>query len=142
MLPFCRLSKAAQAAMKEVAAGSALIEMLSLDGTWIRSGEPSWYNGSTYRVSPSWPGPAKPEPVVEYIDKPVVLDGVVYLFAHYTHNEPQWILPMACGIVGFAGYVYLDGFGVERCRARLLFDSLPDGTYRLRVPKAVRFVKQ
>jgi hypothetical protein len=42
--------------------------------------------------------------------------------------------------VGFAGYVY-EINGKERIRPRLLFDSMPDGTFRLRVPKAVRYVK-
>jgi hypothetical protein len=43
--------------------------------------------------------------------------------------------------VDFAGYVY-EINGKERIRPRLLFDSMPDGTFRLRVPKAVRYVKE
>ncbi len=138
MRPLCKLSKEAQEAMKEAAGGSALIEMLVPAGTWSRTGEPSWYQGFAYRVSPNWPGPAKPEPVEECETLLV-----------YAGNDGHWrvkgsnvnhYLSTVHGHLRFAGYVYeIDG--KERCRARLLFDPHPDGTFRLRVPKAVRFVK-
>ncbi len=142
MRPFCKLSKEAQEAMKEAYAGSALIEGLTLDGDWIRTGKPSWYKGSICRVSPVWPGPAKPEPVVEYVDKDVFRQsGTIWLDNPNPYTcSARYSLTIAASLEGFAGYVY-DVNGKEMCFSKLLIDPQPDCTYRLRVPKAVRFVK-
>jgi len=43
-------------------------------------------------------------------------------------------------MVGFAGYVY-EAAGREWCSPELIFDKQDAGTFRLRVPKAVRLRK-
>ena len=138
---FQRMSPEAQEAMKEAGAAGALTEALGLDGTWVMlvSTYSRWHKGSIYRVSPTWPGPAKPEQKTEYVDRPVVVtDG--YRFAQPGDDDAHWHISFATGLVGFAGYVY-EINGKEKLRPRPLFDQQHDGTYRLRVPVAVRFLK-
>lgn len=130
MVVFCAMSKAAQEAIAEVGRSGGIIELFNMYGVWERKFTTETFPGRLYRVSPSWPGPAKPEPVVEYEDVPVWNNnkrlgyGGLYLDAVRSDFR-------------FAGYVMPDG----KLRPRLTFDSQPDGTYRLRVPKAVRLVK-
>jgi hypothetical protein len=134
---FQRMSRAAQAALKEAHAAGARIESLERAGSWTFACQPSWHPGLPYRVSPAWPGPAKPEPAVEYEDKNVFLVGAAYRFFHPSEDATRWLLAAAPGTVGFVGYVMWDG-KLEPC---LIFDQQPDGTYRPRIPKAVRFLK-
>jgi hypothetical protein len=100
-----------------------------------------WHNGNTYRVSPAWSGPAKPEPVVEYEDVPIDrnFDKYHYMFAR--DGEAIRSIVSAPGDPRFAGYVYATD-DRKWCSPALICDKQDDGTYRLRVPKAVRFVKQ
>jgi hypothetical protein len=144
-VPFQRMSGSAQAAMKEAGAAGAIIEGLWITGAWGRVSGPDWHPGGIYRVAPSWPGPAKlepapqPQPQPEYEDLPVrlvddghwrVRVGMLYCFLSNVTIHRR-----------FAGYVY-EINGRTAVRPELLFDSRPDETYRLRVPNAVRFVKQ
>jgi hypothetical protein len=138
---FQRMSLATQAAMKKAHKAGAIIETLQYDGEWVPSHDiPSWGPGKIIRVDPSWPGPPRPEAKPGYVDTPVASDGMIYRIANPTGNSPYWLLPMAPTAVGFAGYVY-EINGKEKIRLRLQFDQQADGTYRLRAPKAVRFVK-
>ena len=134
-----RMSPEAQNAMKDAHAAGAIIEVVNAFGEWVALSEPSWHCGLPHRVSTSWPGPAKPEPVPEYEDKNVFLAGAAYKFIH-PEDGSRWFITSAQGTVGFVGYVYNIN-GKCKIRPRLLFDKQPDGTYRLRVPKAVRFLK-
>jgi len=109
-------------------------------GEWVALSAPSWHCGLPYRVSPSWPGPAKPEPKPEYVDRPVVLVGEAYRFAQPGEDVAHWLIAVAPGLVGFVGYVYATD-GRQWCSSALIFDKQDDGTHRLRVPKAVRFLK-
>ncbi len=113
-------------------------ECLHYDGRWLTHAG-GFHPGTAYRVSPSWPGPAKPEPKPEYMDRPVVVTGG-YRFAQPGEDDAHWLIAVANGLVGFCGYVYEIG-GKEKIRPRLLFDQQPDGTYRPRIPRAVRFLK-
>ncbi len=137
---FQRMSRAAQKAMQDAHVDGARIATIVHGGAWIGQHDPAWFPGGIYRVNPTWTGPAKPEPKPEYVDQPVVLDGVVYKSSNPTGSSPYLLLPMAPAAVGFAGYVY-EINGKEKLRPRLLCDQQPDGTYRLRVPKAVRFLR-
>ena len=65
MRPWCKMTEPARIAMKNAHAAGAGIEGIGLDGLWFRAPEPRWHKGNIYRVPPSWPGPAKPEPVPE-----------------------------------------------------------------------------
>jgi hypothetical protein len=136
-----RMSLMAQTAMKKAHKAGAIIETLQYDGEWAPSHDiPSWNPGKIIRVDPSWPGPPRPEAKPGYVDTPVASDGMIYRIANPTGNTPYWLLPMAPTAVGFAGYVY-ETDGREWCSPALICDKQPDGSYRLRVPKAVRFVK-
>jgi len=107
---------------------------------WRRATEPMWHKGNIYRVCPSWPGPAKPEPTPEYVDKDVFRVGVTCRFNLPSDAGMQWAITLAPSMGGFVGYVYSTD-GREWCIPTLLVDKQDDGTYRLRVPKAVRFLK-
>ena len=136
---FQRMSQAAQKAMQDAHVDGAGIEVLVLAGSWDYTSDEKLHAGIIYRVSPSWPGPAKPEPKPEYVDRKVVVaDG--YRFAQPGEDVAHWLISVAPALVGFCGYVY-EINGKEKIRPRLIFDQQPDGTHRLRVPKAVRFVK-
>ena len=140
MRPWCKMGEPARTAMINAHAAGAGIEVMGLE-EWRRSTEPRWHNGNIYRVCPSWPGPANPAPAAEYEDKNVFLVGVTYKFVHHGgSNAPSWLITTAMGTIGFAGYVY-EINGRTAVRPKLLFDSQPNGTYRLRVPKSVRFLK-
>jgi hypothetical protein len=137
---FHRMSPAAQVATKNAHTAGAIIQTLRYDGVWVSSHDvPSWHPGIITRVSPSWPGPAKPEPKSKYMDA-----GVETRYGAYKVEDKRtsvgWFLSDVQNCIGFAGYVY-EINGKEKLRPRLLFDQQPDGTYRLRVPKAVRFLK-
>ena len=137
---FQRMSAEAQKAMQDAHAAGAKIASVALGGVLVTQPAPSWYPGGIYCIQPSsWPGPAKPEPKTEYVDQPVfVIDG--YRIAQPGEDDAHWLISVAHGLVGFCGFVYeIDG--VDKCRRRLIFDKQPDGTHRLRVPKAVRFLK-
>jgi hypothetical protein len=137
---FQRMSKAAQKAMQDAHADGAKIAGVALGGAWILQKDPSWYPGSIYCVQPStWPGPAKPKPKPEYVDQPVVVSGG-YRIAQPGEDDAHWLISVAHGLVGFCGFVY-DADGREWCSPAPIFDQQPDGTHRLRVPKAVRFLK-
>ena len=136
---FQRMSPEAQAAIKDAWAARAIIEGLWVNGAWAHVSDPDWYPGGIYRVSPSWPGPAKPEPAAEYEDKNVFLVGASYRFIHPS-EDGRWLLASAPAMVGFCGYIY-EVDGKDKPSPILIFDLHPDGTYRLRVPKAVRFLK-
>jgi hypothetical protein len=114
-------------------------EHLNYDGMWMAHAQGGFYCGTAYRVSPTWPGPAKPEPKPEYEDKNVFRSNATYRFIRPEIYE-RWLLTTAPAMVGFVGYVY-EADGKCKIRPRLLFDQQSDGTYRVRVPKAVRFVK-
>ncbi len=140
MRPLCKLSSEAQTTMQEAHAAGAMTEQLGIDGSWIECPRPSWYLGNTYRVSPSWPGPAKPEPVVEYVDKDVFRQsGTIWVDNPYTCSA-RYPLATAASMEGFAGFIY-ELSDKDMCFAELILDAQTDGTWRVRVPKAVRFVK-
>jgi hypothetical protein len=144
---FQRMSEPAQAAMKEADAAGALTEVLGLAGTWVMLGSTysqwQWHKGNSYRISPSWPGPAKPEPKPEpkpeYVDQPIVVNSG-YRVAQPGEDDAHWLISVAHGLVGFCGFVY-EADGKDKLNPILIFDQQPDGTHRLRVPKAVRFLK-
>ncbi len=136
---FQRMSEPAQAAMKEAHEAGAIIEIVSINGDWVAASIPIWHKGLPHRVSPSWPGPAKPEPVVEYEDKNVFMVGASYRFSHPS-EDGRWLLASAPAMVGFCGYIYEDA-GKEWCHLYVQSDIQPDGTLRMRIPKAVRFLK-
>ena len=136
--PWCRLSEPAKSAMIEAHAAGAIIEVVCINGDWVAASTPLWHCGLPYRVSPTWPGPATPAQTPEYVDQPVVVaDG--YRFAQPGEDDAGWLISLATGLVGFAGYVY-EADGKDIYLYGLVFDQQPDGTYRLRVPKAVRFL--
>ena len=139
MRPWCKMTEPARLAMINAHAAGAGIEGMGLE-EWRRATEPRWHKGNIYRVCPSWPGPANPAPAPEYVDKDVFLVGVTYRFTLPSESGMQWFITLAPSMVGFVGYVY-EINGRTAVRPKLLFDSQPDGTYRLRVPKAVRFLK-
>ena len=136
---FQRMSPAAQKAMQDAHVDGAGIEVLVLAGTWYCTSEEKLHAGIIYRVSPTWPGPAKPEPKPEYVDQPVVAaDG--YRFAEPGEDDAGWLISLAPGQVGFCGFVY-EADGKDIYLYGLVFAQQPDGSHRLRVPKAVRFLK-
>jgi hypothetical protein len=137
---FQRMSGSAQAAIKDAHAAGAVLEGLWISGDWKTVDGPDWHPGGIYRVAPSWPGPAKLEPAAEYEDKNVFLADEFYRFIHPLEQATRWLLPSAPGSLGFVGYVYATD-GREWCSPALISDKQDDGTYRLRVPKAVRFLK-
>lgn len=138
MIAFCAMSKEAQEAMRESCTRMmAYIDKLGRDGKWEMSLNCGFLNGNTYRINPSWPGPAKPEPVAEYEDVPVVQRHTLYGGDSKVDFIFRTLQSMSCDH-RFAGYVMPDG----RIRPRLILDQQKDGTYRLRVPKAVRLVKE
>ena len=139
---FQRMSQSAQMAMQDAHADGAIIASLALGGAWIRQKCPSWYAGSIYCVQPStWTGPAKPEQKPEYVDRKLILGkGMYYVEVPNPANATMWDLNTAPSMFGFAGYVY-ETDGREWCSPELICDKQPDGTYRLRVPTAVRFLK-
>jgi hypothetical protein len=136
--PFCMFSNTARYVIRDAAKAGAIIEVLDSVGVFRRKQVEGFQSGHIYRISPAWPGPAKPEPETEYMD-----ESISSTCGSYRVCQPGLrfvFLGDAVNHVDFAGYVY-EINGVDRCRPRLLFDSLPDGTFRLRVPKAVRFLK-
>jgi hypothetical protein len=138
MKPFCRFSNEAREVMRDAAKAGALIEWLDSAGVFRRKQDEGFPSGYIYRISPEWPGPAKPEPKTEYVD-----ESITSICGSHRVLQPRSrfvFLGDAVNYVGFSGYVY-ETDGKERVRPRLLFDAQPDGTYRMRVPKAVRFVK-
>ena len=139
MRPWCKMTEPARIAMINAHAAGAGIEGIGLDGLWFCAPEPRWHKGNIYRVSPSWPGPAKLETKPEYVDKNVFRSIQMYRFIHPEIGEP-WRVTTAPSMVGFAGYVY-EAAGREWCSPELIFDKQDDGTCRLRVPKAVRLRK-
>ena len=82
-----------------------------------------------------------PEPKPEYVDKDVFLVGVTFRFTLPSDAGMQWVITLAPSMGGFVGYVY-ETDGREWCIPTLLVDKQDDGTYRLREPKAVRFMKE
>ena len=138
MWPWRKMGEPARIAMINAHASGAGIDVMGLE-EWRRATEPRWHRGNIYRVCPSWPGPANPAPAPEYEDKNVFMLGNTYRFIHPEIGE-RWLATTALGTTGFAGYVY-EINGRTAVRPKLLFDAQPDGTYRLRVPKAVRFLK-
>ena len=140
MRPLCKLSKEAQAAMMDAHAAGAIIDALGMIGLWVQAQEPRWHQGNIYRVSPSWPGPAKPEPVVEYVDKDVSRQsGTIWVDNPYNCSA-RYPITVVASMEGFSGYVY-EIVGKDECLPSLIRDRQPDGTWRIRIPKAVRFVK-
>jgi hypothetical protein len=138
MKPFCRFSDEAREVMLAAAKGDARIEVLDKDGFFYRTYSEFFRRGLIYRISPDWPGPAKPEPKPEYVDVSVHTSGGMYVLYH-----PCGCVLLLCDAqnnVAFAGYVY-EITGVDSYHPRLMFDTHTDGTCRLRVPKAVRFLK-
>ena len=81
-----------------------------------------------------------PEPKPEYEDKDVFLINMIYRFTMPSDAGMQWVITLAPSMGGFVGYVYSTD-GREWCIPTLICDEQDDGTYRLRVPKAVRFLK-
>jgi hypothetical protein len=114
-------------------------EFLRHDAAWQNAQGTPFLPGNAYRVNPLWPGPAKPVP--EYEDCKVHISGdrSIYTYA-YSSGSCSHVRSIECAIVNprFAGYVMPDG----KLRPRLLFDLQKDGTYRLRVPLAVRLRKE
>ena len=141
MRPWCKIGESARAAMINAHADGAIIEVMGLV-EWRRETEPRWHKGNIYRVCPPWPGPANPAlaPAPEYVDKDVFLVGVTYRFTLPSEAGTQWVITLAPSMGGFVGYVY-ETDGREWCIPTLLVDKQADGTYRLSVPKAVRFMK-
>ena len=140
MRPWCRMPDGTRKAMKYAHAAGAIIETLTYMGEWVATENPGWQVGIIYRVAPSWPGPAKPEPAPEYEDKDVFLVGATYRFIRPSEEGTQWFITAAPAMVGFVVYVYEINGGTA-VRSKWFFESHTDGTYRLRVPKAVRFLK-
>ena len=140
MCPWRKMGEPARIAMINAHASGAGIEVMGLE-EWRRATEPMWHKGNIYRVCPSWPGPAKPEPKPEYVDKDVFLVGVTCRFTLPSEAGMQWAITLAPSMGGFVGYVYSTD-GREWCIPTLICDEQDDGTYRLRVPKAVRFLKE
>jgi hypothetical protein len=139
MKPFCRFSDEAREVMQSAEKEGASIDVLDCAGLFRRKQCKGFQGGYAYRVSPYWPGPAKPEPKPEYVDESIHTSGGMYVLYHHS-GCVLWLCD-AQNNVAFSGYVY-ETDGKERVRPRLLFDAQPDGTFRLRVPKAVRFVKE
>jgi hypothetical protein len=138
MKPFCRFSDKAREVMQSAENDGAIIEVLDIAGVFRRKNSEGFHAGYAYRISPDWPGPAKPEPKTEYVDVSVRTSGGMYVLYHPCGCV--LLLRDAQNNVAFAGYIYeIDG--VDSCHPRLMFDPHTDGTSRLRVPKAVRFVK-
>ena len=136
---FQRMSAEAQSVMQEAHSHGAIIEVVNIFGVWVAVSTQIWHRGLPHRISPTWPGPAKPASAPEYEDKGVFLVGVAYAFTHPVIGE-RWLLATAPGTTGFVGYVYEDD-SKDKLNPILIFDPQTDGTYRLRVPKAVRFLK-
>jgi hypothetical protein len=137
--PFCLLSNRAREIMQSAAKDGAIIEVLDIAGVFGRKQCKGFHAGYAYRISPDWPGPAKPEPKTEYVDVAPYVEGAMHVL-----NQPMgynYWLSGAQNHVAFAGYVY-ETDGKEMIRAFLMFDAQADGTFRMRVPKAVRFVKE
>jgi len=138
---FQRMSAEAQKAMQGAHAAGAKIAAVALGGALVTHPDPAWHPGRIYCILPSsWPGPAKPEPKPEYEDKNVFLVGAACRFTLPSEAGMQWVITLAPSMGGFVGYVY-ETDGREWCIPTLLVDKQDDGTYRLRVPKAVRFLK-
>jgi hypothetical protein len=138
MKPFCRFSDEAREVMRSAAKDGAIIEVLYNNGVFGLTESDIFMSGCIYRISPDWSGPAKSEPKTGYVD-----ESINSTCGSYRVCQPGSrfvFLGDVVNHVAFAGYVY-EINGVDRCRPRLLFDSQPDGTFRMRVPKAVRFVK-
>lgn len=130
--PFGKWPTDVQDAMREIE--PSLRMYLEASGMW--GGKPvTLFPGMAYRVSASWPGPAKPEPVAEYDDLPVFLHKGIFAI---NSDGYQNCIALANALTRFAGYVMPDG----KLRPRLIFDLQKDGTYRLRVPVAVRLLKE
>jgi hypothetical protein len=138
MKPLCMVSYAAREVMRAALNDGAVIEVLDSNGVFGRKYCEGLHSGHIYRISPDWQGPAKPETKTEYMDVAPYVEGAMHVLSHPMGYK--YLLSGAQNYVAFAGYVY-ETDGKEMIRPRLLFDSLPDGTFRLRVPKAVRFVK-
>jgi hypothetical protein len=118
-------------------------QLLTYEGLWIdRAASSSYHAGTTYRVNPAWPGPSKPKPVAEYEDVPVFMVGIMYRFTHPGYEGGRCYLAAAPGTAGFAGYVYVGKECKPECCPALIFDGQADGTWRLRVPLAVRLLKE
>jgi len=80
------------------------------------------------------------EVVAEYVDKDVSRQlGTIWVDNPYNCSA-RYPLTTATALEGFAGYVY-EIVGKDECLPELIRDRQPDGTWRVRVPKAVRFVK-
>jgi hypothetical protein len=136
--PLCRFSMVAREIMKDSANDGAIIEVLDSDGWFRRKQGKVFQSGHIYRIAHDWPGPAKPEQKPEYMD-----ESISSTCGSYRVCQPGSrfvFLGDAVNHVDFAGYVY-ETDGKESVRTRLMFDAQPDGTLRMRVPKAVRFVK-
>jgi hypothetical protein len=86
-------------------------------------------------------GPAKPDPVPEYEDCKVEckLDRNHYMF---TSDAGIRSIAGAPADPRFAGYVYTGKEGKHECCPALIFDGQTDGTWRMRVPLAVRLRKE
>ncbi len=137
---FQRMSEPAQAAMIKAHKAGAVIDALGLDGVWFHPSYPMWRLGTIYRVSPTWPGPAKPELKPEYVDQKVIMGKGMYYIEVPNRTSALWNINAASSMFGFVGYVY-EADGKDIYLYGLVFDQKPDGTHRLRVPKAVRFLK-
>ena len=139
---FQRLSLAAQTEMKKAHEAGAIIETLMYAGKWMPGHDvPGWHPGIIARVNPSWPGPAKPEPVAEYEDRKVELsgDGTIYIYSYQVKtNTHTRSIDSAVSNPRLAGYVMPDG----KIRPRLIFNQQTDGTDQLCVPMAVRLRKE
>jgi hypothetical protein len=135
---FRRLSDETRKAMRAAQDAGAPMHVLSFGAMWENVGQVSFAEGLVYRISPDWPGPAKPEPKTEYVDESIHTSGGMYVLYHHS-GCVLWLCD-AQNNVAFAGYVY-EINGVDSYHPRLMFDTHTDGTCRLRVPKAVRFVK-
>jgi hypothetical protein len=133
--------KDVQDAMRELSPDNT--QLLTYEGLWVDRAASSLYHaGTAYRVNPYWPGPEKPDPVPEYVDMPVFLIGVMYWFTSPGEDGGRWRLTAAPGVVGFAGYVYTGKEGKPECCPAPISDQQTDGTWRLRVPLAVRLRKE
>jgi hypothetical protein len=136
--PFCLLSKRAREIMQSALKEGAIIEVLDIAGVFGRKQCKGFHAGYAYRISPDWPGPAKPEPKTEYVDASI--DSTCGSYRVCQPGSRFVFLGDAVNHVYFAGYVY-EINGVDSYHPRLMFDTHTDGTCRLRVPKAVRFLK-
>ncbi len=121
------------------------IQILDVDGNWVKPQAISFHIGRAYRVDPTWAGPADPtaKPKPAFVDNEPYIDDMGGLVVKDLNNQ-AWLVPrLTVGDHGCIGFIY-DGQPMLVPQYKTIYDS-PAKTrrigYELVVPDAVRFRK-